>query len=190
MIGRIIKWNKKSLTVFKKLKSDNIPVIKHSYCKHVEKNLIKILNSVQNVFEVRKGGGFQTHKMFPWLFATSDGVILKEIEIFGVVEVKTTNHPIKMTDFFNKDFSSINKNSKLYLQIQHSMFVFEVSFSIIIIKSKEGFFSIVERFDFQFYQNVFRKIQKFYFKFALPFYVQDKNPSVYDDIKKENRRKK
>lgn len=176
MCYRIFKWKGESLSVFKKLISKDIPLTPNYNSKKFEKEIIWILNKNTKLFNIKKGG-IHTCPIFPWTSSTPDGIIFFQEKPIGILEIKTSKNNIYETDYFEKSYPFlINKKSRLFYQIQHTLNVFRLSFCIFIFKDKNRIF-----YSFEFLQNsltldLFEKLRKFYLEFYIPFVITEKFP--------------
>lgn len=122
-------------------------------------------------------------KYQPWLCASLDGVVVDEIEIVKIIEIKSpiSCQNLKVIDEENKkcnvhyfeyigDKISLKKSHPYYTQCQVQMYVTGMSECDLFVYSQvqQGSFTYTVFRDENFIENVILQSEEFYFKYYLP----------------------
>jgi putative phage-type endonuclease len=158
--------------------------------KHGIINEPKARKWYEEIYSNVKESGLVLHPLIPWLGCSPDGIVDDTDESRGIIEIKCPYNARDLTiDEYmtNKDVCKdsclekkddgirLKRGHDYYYQIHHNMYVCEVNWCDFIIYTNKD--TYVERvlFDKVFWEEVMKKIHKFYFTCILPEIVAPKN---------------
>lgn len=165
---RILQWRQNSAYIFRHL-TKYISAQNPNRGMILEKYLLKVLKL--NDYQIEYTNSLWVHKYIPWMSCSTDGIITNNDKFVAAVEIKTFSSlkSMERTIIDSPSGPVINKESRIYYQIQSIAEVVDVPYVVLVYEFEFKVNKLVIKKDMDFIWSRFEKLRRFYFVHYIPF---------------------